>query len=146
MGFGKLYPWQVDNQIYCFELGSLFVIPELRKKGLGNFLVDGLIENYRNIGLINIPLIVVVTNDNEGSLKLFRRKNWFEVNLLPEQTGNFRYLTINKGPNIFEDWGNSSAIFVYHKIFDGQQFVPPDIVFETNSVGANLKVIPKQTL
>ncbi len=146
MGLGKLYPWQIDNQIYCFELGSLFVIHELRKKGLGKFLVERLIENYRNIGLINTPLIAVVATDNEDSLQLFRRKNWIEVNLLPKQTGNFSYLTINNGPNIFKDWGKSSVVFVYHKIFDGQQFVSPDIVFETNSVGANLKVLPKQAL
>lgn len=107
LGFAKFYPWQSSNEnIVAFEIGSLFVKPAIQGHHIGQLLVEQL-SRFIMIGNSHVPIVSVVTFDNDPSIKLYRRMGWSEV----ESTDHNNYV-IN-GVNILEGWGHPSSIF-YH--------------------------------
>lgn len=116
IGFAKLAPWKnKDNQIVCFELGSVWVDPQLRGHRLAPFLIETLLNNS-NGKILEVPIIAVVTHDNKPSNNLFSKhlKNWERICLTAENTNDFNYFPIN-GVNIFAGWGKPSDVYWYNK-------------------------------
>jgi len=113
-------PWKNEvNEIVCFELGSVWVDPQLRGHRLAPFIINTLINNViknSNGEILNIPIIAVVTQDNNSSNKLFSKhlENWERICLTAEKTNGFNDFSIN-GINIFSGWGLPSDVYWYNK-------------------------------
>jgi GNAT superfamily N-acetyltransferase len=116
IGFAKLTPWKNEKgEIVCWELGSVWVDPDLRGHRLAPFLINQLINNV-NSEIFKVPIIAVVTHDNQPSNKLFSQhlSNWQRIFLSAEETNNFNHFSINS-VNIFDGWGKPSDIYWYNK-------------------------------
>ncbi|MCS7093468.1 MAG: GNAT family N-acetyltransferase [Patescibacteria group bacterium] len=128
-GFARLFPWQKEQEdrdkVIAWEIGTVFVTPELRGNHLAECMIEALINHMMNqIGMTRRKPIffAVVTEDNEASKKLFSRlvKNgeWREEIPTEEQTQGFTvYLVGEEGNyvNVFEGWGIPSRLYFYNR-------------------------------
>ncbi len=111
--FVKMMPWKLEEKVKVWELGSLVVDSELQGNGLGFYLVFQMLkEHFGKEENKKIPVIAVVTFDNEKSLRVFNNLPFFQQWPVDyDSSDNFTDNKIN-GVNIFEDWGIPSEVFI----------------------------------
>jgi len=109
VSYVKASIWSNFKGIAGWEIGSLFVQPQIQGIGLGKFMVKTLVKQPFLIK-VKEPIFAVVTEDNIASIKLFQGLDWQEDIPEAEATANYNYYSVN-GVNIFEDWGIPSSVF-----------------------------------
>lgn len=135
-GFGRLTPWFLLGQQQSvvpavWELGSVYVEKEHRGKKIGLQIVEELVSRYNQKinalleqypeTLLRAPLVAVVTEDNQASLKMFRGGFWLEFK--PPDPNQIWINGVNIG------WEHPSNLFVYQHFqlsrcyFDGQSLI-----------------------
>ena len=91
----------------CIEIGSLVVEPTKQKNNLGKALVNHMVI-MSEITYPNLPKIAVVTNDNEASLRVFKKLGW-KIATRQEAVNLLRI-------DVLDGWEPESTIFIYQGI------------------------------
>ena len=109
ISFVKASSWLNCQGIAGWEIGSLFVRPQIQGVGLGKYMVRTLVQQPFLTQVVE-PIFAVVTSDNIASIKLFKGLGWQEDIPQADATTNYNHYIVN-GVNIFEDWGLPSSVF-----------------------------------
>lgn len=78
---GKLAPDALPKRTYIGFIGSVFVYPDCRGKRIGRTLCERLTQEARELGLMQIELIVTCSQDS--AIELYKTLGFLECGKLP---------------------------------------------------------------